>query len=308
MDTEQEGTSSEAQALADIFEWSKSRPKWQRDALRRLCTQGELNASDLDELTALCKAVGDGSVSLAEGHIPNPEAAASVVKLRSIRDVENINALKPGERLTFEGVGLTVVYGDNGSGKSGYGRILKRLCRARTPVTDEEILPNIYASNSGPQKAAIDFTENGQNRSAAWVTGRQGPALLSSVSVFDSRTANVHVDGVNDVAYTPFPMRILQLLAEACLEVRKRINAEISVLEQQTPEVIQKPNCHDGTLVHRSEQIVSSVVFDSHEYRDHAERSRAGRTAVLDPPWQYAAQAGAAGEDDCAQCRGSAEQ
>ncbi len=37
---------------------------------------------------------------------------------------------------------MTIIYGDNGMGKSGYARILKRACRARHPG---EIEPNIYA-------------------------------------------------------------------------------------------------------------------------------------------------------------------
>ena len=76
-----------------------------------------------------------------------------------------------------------------------------------------------------------------------------GDPLLSSVSVFDSRTANVHVDEVNDVAYTPFPMRALERLAKTCQDIRKRINAEIRALEQQTPKALAKPQCHDGTAV-----------------------------------------------------------
>ena len=67
---------------------------------------------------------------LAADHIPDPDAAAMAVTLRAIRGAENVNALKPGERLTFDKAGLTVVYGDNGSGKSGYARILKKVSRA----------------------------------------------------------------------------------------------------------------------------------------------------------------------------------
>jgi hypothetical protein len=42
--------------LKEILDWSSSRPPWQRDALRRLVTKGRLQASDLEELTELCKA------------------------------------------------------------------------------------------------------------------------------------------------------------------------------------------------------------------------------------------------------------
>lgn len=32
--------------------------------------------------------------------------------------------------------------------------------------------------------------------------------------MFDSRCANVHVDDTNDVAYTPFPLKLLGALAQ----------------------------------------------------------------------------------------------
>ena len=242
---------SESQALANIAAWSTDSPKWQRDALRRLCTKETLDETDLEELTALCKNMGKGSVPLSIEDVPDPESATAVVNLKAIHSTENVNALKPGERLTFDKVGLTVVYGDNGSGKSGYVRILRKVCRARVAPKDDKIQPNIYATKTGPQKAIIDFIANGQNKSEEWTTGNSGDPLLSSVSVFDCRTANVHVDEANDVAYTPFPMLVLELLAEASREIKKRITKEIDDLDQHTPETIANPKCHEGTEVHK---------------------------------------------------------
>lgn len=37
---------------------------------------------------------------------------------------------------------MTVIYGDNGSGKSGYSRVLKRACRTRDQM--EAIHPNAH--------------------------------------------------------------------------------------------------------------------------------------------------------------------
>ena len=240
---------SDAQALVNIVEWSNDCPKWQRDALRRLCIKDDLSDADLEELTAICKNMGKGSNVLSSEHIPDPRSATSIVNLNAIHSTENINALKPGERLTFDKKGLTVVYGDNGSGKSGYARILRKVCRARVAPKDDKILPNIYTNVTGPQKAIIDFSANGQNKSEIWTIGDSSDPLLSSVSVFDSRTANVHVDEANDVAYTPFPMRVLERLAEASIEIKRRINEEIERLKQQTPEAIARPKCHEETAV-----------------------------------------------------------
>ena len=244
-----QNTGSEAEALVDILMWSQDRPEWQRDALRRICTKDMLDDADIDKLTDLCKNRGKGAIALAAGHVPDPQAATVAVNLRSVHSAENVNALKPGERLSFDKKGLTIVYGDNGSGKSGYARILKKVCRARTK--EDRILPHIYAKERGTQQATIEFSIDGENKSEEWTVDQPSDPLLSSISVFDSSTANVHVDDVNDVAYTPFPMRVLERLATVSQQVKKRISANIRELEQQTPEAIVKPKCSDSTAVGR---------------------------------------------------------
>jgi energy-coupling factor transporter ATP-binding protein EcfA2 len=243
-------TTSEATALGSIVAWSTDCPAWQRDAFRRLCTAASLQDTDTAELLAICKGKLEGK-PLEAAHVKATSVGNPVVSLRHVRDVKHVNALAADETLTFTRTGLTVVYGDNGSGKSGYTRILKQVCRARIGNQSENILPNIYAGNTGMPAATIDFAVNNQNASATWVLGQLTDPALSAVSVFDSRTASVHVDDVNDVAYTPFPLRILGDLAKLCQELRDKLNAEIKQIEAQTPQAIRQPACRPDSEVGR---------------------------------------------------------
>ena len=43
-------TETESKVMQDILDWSKSRPAWQRDALRRIIINGELGETDFAEL------------------------------------------------------------------------------------------------------------------------------------------------------------------------------------------------------------------------------------------------------------------
>lgn len=249
METQETDLSNEAAALADILKWSADLPAWQRDALRRLCGQAKLETSDITALVAICKAVEQGA-PLDASHLRDPAANRAVVSLGALHGLSNVNALAPGERLSFGKTGLTVIYGDNGAGKSGYARVLKQLCRARSPKGDG-ILPNIYAAASGTPAASVDFFIGAQKHSAAWTQGSPPDAMLSAVSVFDSRTANVHVENTNDLAYTPLPLRILAGLAQACQDVKAKLTAEIKALQEQTPAVLSKPECRPDTQVGR---------------------------------------------------------
>lgn len=238
---------SEADALKEIFEWSQARPIWQRDALKRLTKKDVLSEQDIDELTALCLDDALQSAPLEEADLSSPASGLPPVQLKSVGNVQNVNALAEKQRLSFLDKGVTIIYGDNGAGKSGYVRILKQACRARG--RHDPILTNIFEAASGPQTAEIGFMSGGQSQLARWQDGAPDTDLLTAVSVFDTATANVHVDATNDVAYTPLPMKLLERLVQACRAVKGRLDAKVSEIEAQTPHVLSEPSCAPDTAV-----------------------------------------------------------
>ena len=141
--------------LQEILEWSQVRPMWQRDALRRLVLNGQLSDVDIISLTEICKSANglaeqQETDPLAKEHMPDRTAGAAPVTLVSIFHHHGVNALAEDQTLNFA-PGLTVVYGDNGAGKTGYIRILKSVCRARG---QEHILGNVVSGIS-PQAPVI---------------------------------------------------------------------------------------------------------------------------------------------------------
>ncbi|WP_422007244.1 AAA family ATPase [Pyruvatibacter mobilis] len=181
-------------------------------------------------------------------HIRDPAASNVQVTLARLNKLKHVNALREGEVLSFQKTGLTIIYGDNGAGKSGYARVLKQACRARLPRGDV-ILPNVYGDGSGTPQAEIVFRVGGQSRTFAWHQGIAADPTLTAVSVFDSRTANVHVDATNELAYTPAPLKIMAGLADACLALKTKLASEIENLRDQTPAVVNEPECAPNTAV-----------------------------------------------------------
>jgi len=260
MGKQADGITNEATALTDILSWSADLPAWQRDALRRLCASNSLDQIAIDELLEICKG-NSAATPLGKDHLRDPAGGTAVVTLKALHGLANVNALAPGERLSFGNSGLTVIYGDNGAGKSGYARVLKQICRARSPKGDT-ILPNIYADAKGEPSAKIDFRIGAQNRSASWTQGSASDAMLSAVSAFDSRTANVHVENTNELAYTPMPLQILAGLAKACQDLKTKLSADIRRLEEQTPQIVSEPTCQDTTSVGRLLKSLSPKTKD----------------------------------------------
>src|SRR5690606_18062612 len=100
---------TEAETLANILAWSADSPGWQRDALRRLATQADLNPADIDELASICK--GDRpAIPLEARHLRDPNRDQGEVYLRQVHGVRHVNALVPDQRLTLHRFGLTIIY------------------------------------------------------------------------------------------------------------------------------------------------------------------------------------------------------
>lgn len=110
-----------------------------------------------------------------------------------------MNALAEDQTLKFA-PGLTVVYGDNGAGKTGYIRILKSACRARG---QERILGNVVSGTSPlAPVVAIKYKVGTEPEPREWV-GTGEDEFVSRVSVFDTQCAAVYLTEKTDVASGP---------------------------------------------------------------------------------------------------------
>lgn len=245
----QKAPQTDAEALLDIVEWSAGRPAWQRQALRLLEQQDELTAKDLDDLYSLAVAGGSASQPLTEADVRSPKSQTLEVTLKSVSKPQDVNALAPDQVLSFQKSGLTIVYGDNGAGKSGYARILKHACRARIDAKAPPILPNIYGQSAGPPRARIAYVANTQNKETAWQLDQPSPAELSAISVFDARTASVHVDGMNEVAYVPYSLDLMQRLAKAAEAIRSKSQQAKATIVAQTPQSLRAPPIDSATKI-----------------------------------------------------------
>ena len=229
-----------------ILAWSKNRPLWQRDALRRIVQSGYPDGEALDEILALCKKEhGDKSVTLtaqplSKDHLPVDPGAGESISLASITSVTGVNQLAGGQTLDFEQNGLTIVYGQNGTGKSGYTRILKNACRSRHAG---EIMPDVYSTPpSGAATADLNIARvGGATETIPWKNGDEPAEMLSAITVFDRDAASVHVQKKNEVWFRPFGLDIPDDLAGVCQEIKTRLTTEKETLEEQRNATFATP-------------------------------------------------------------------
>ncbi len=261
--------------LVEILNWSKDRPAWQRDALRRLVLQGELDDNDISVLTEIAKSAhglaGEQEVvSLKKQHLPTNGKEAGRVDLRSIYHNRGVNALAPEQTLEF-GQGLTVVYGDNAAGKSGYTRILKSACRARGM---EDVLGNVLSGETPLLPiVSIKYTV-GDSEPQEWM-GKGDDESIARVSVFDNHCAAVYLTQQTDVAFRPFGLDLFDGLSKGCHAVRANLESEQRAFRPSIIRGLTLPkNTKAGTFIAQLSSLskpeeLKALVMLSEEEKGH---------------------------------------
>lgn len=217
----------------ELMDWSTTRPAWQRDVLRRLILSPNITAKDLQEIESLCK-ISHGIKSesspdlkpqpLKQEHIPCQFPQDIPVRIASISEVKNVNAISSEVPLTFSDIGLTVIYGENGSGKSGYVRILKNLCRAKDRP---EILPNAFSESTEAPSAKVTYKAGDTEIPLEWQLGITAPAELNCINIFDANCGSIYVNGENEIAYAPMGLEIFDKLVRICENIKENLTTEM---------------------------------------------------------------------------------
>ena len=212
----------------------------QRDAARRLFEKEKgLEEDDYTELFVLLKAEHGlknpdnlMAVPLACEHLPAEARPGETVILKAMRELTNVNRIAPNQTLPFGETGITVIYGGNSSGKSGYARVLKRACRSRDQSEPLHPDANNPSSSHAIPTAKFDIMISGISSEIEWSRDQVPPENLSTIAVFDSRCARSYLTAEHDVAYLPYGLDIVENLANKVLpELKQRLDEEIARID-----------------------------------------------------------------------------
>ncbi|MER8911788.1 AAA family ATPase [Mesorhizobium sp. M0854] len=222
-----------ATPIDDVVDWSAKLSTWKQDALRRLAISNELTDADIVALLAMVKyAAGFALTSAPPAPIPFTKAhfgngEYQPIVLKRIANVENVNRLVPKASLTFCPKALTIVYGRNGSGKSGFVRIFRTACRTRLENPARlKVLADVYGSTPGPQTADIVIDAGEGEVVLPWSPGSAAPPQLMQVAVFDTASAELYVDGGNQIRFLPFGLALPHRLNAVCITLKENLEAE----------------------------------------------------------------------------------
>lgn len=130
--------SAKTTARSLLADWASQQDSWVRSLVGELLvTRSSIGQQSLQRtLGILLAEKGLGAEPLPQPlpdvkdtGITSGEQAA--LRLQSLTDVSHVNALTAGQQIEFHPA-LTILFGENAAGKSGYCRILKRLANVRS--------------------------------------------------------------------------------------------------------------------------------------------------------------------------------
>lgn len=203
----------------DIVKWAATRPIWQQRILQLLAAGHAIAET---ELAALIDELIDPQPEDADVEpldLAMPSADEDQVRLIAVRDCKGVNALADGEELTFHTSGLTVVYGDNGSGKSGYARLIKDMVGARHPA---EVLPDVF-EDAPPEPAARLTFMVGADEEDQKYPGAPAPSI-KKISFYDEHCGDAYIEQRSVVTYRPSALVLLDGLITVCDRLRNAIS------------------------------------------------------------------------------------
>src|SRR4051812_27699050 len=235
-----------------ILDWSRSLPAWQRGLMRLLC-DGPLGEAARTQVLGMLH--GDAEAPelrpLELADLPADEGAYGRVELREIRKLQNINSLAGDQVLSF-GPGLNIVFGEDGAGKSGYGRLARRVCRAAEPG---EVLHDVFdpGKAEAAQTAEFVLAVDGEEQVVEVDLGEEPPRILSAMTAFDAGCAEFCIAKSNTIEHTPRPLRLLKELVEAQDQLAEDLAQQIDELRDALPELPEPDAPEAAALLARVE-------------------------------------------------------
>lgn len=240
----------------DISNWILTLPKWQRKLSYLIMEKKHISEEELNGIYDIFKT----ETKLQSGKISEDIEKVCTVNLENspnviwqgVGNLHGVNKLKSNSELNVSS-GLTVIYGENGSGKSGYTRLLNNAFISRG---DQDILPNIFENKPEKVSADFKFSIDGNNIEYKYPDDKDAYAF-KTIRNFDAKSAADDMNRESKIDFAPSELSFFDKLLSACLEIQKRLDDEIEEKKMDNPVLKYFPN--DGSALSQMKELTAKT-------------------------------------------------
>lgn len=215
----------------DIIEWVKEQPYWQQLIAEKLLNSIEITNEDIEEFYQTFKVEKLDCVSLEKKELIFPvnksnDETSSTIRWKGLSDVNGVNAIKNNQNFPI-GKEVTLIYGENGSGKSGYTRLLNNIFISKG---DKNILPNLFEDEniSSSFSSNVIFEDVEGNEEIIHYPHNQHHPYTKQVTVFDSQSAIHNLTKETELSFAPIEFKFFDDFLFFINEVNNKLEEEIS--------------------------------------------------------------------------------
>lgn len=218
-----------------IITWIQSQPLWVQKACEKILKKSEISEQVINELLTLLKTdEGNKTGKLIDfSFFLSTAEESQVVSLKNIGDIHGIDDLSPRTPLEF-GKGLSIVYGNNGSGKSGYTRILKKITGKPDAV---DLISNVFKPEPAKRSCKITYTlaDNTDSTTVEWVANTNPISALQSIDIFDATSGGTYLEKETDATYIPIEVALFDSLVQVFLKLKTKLEDDERALVCKLP-------------------------------------------------------------------------
>lgn len=221
-------TTPNRKAIVDfLWEWTANHADWSKLLISRIvAAESPLSSTDRETvfnyfLQSINLQTGLPVLTVTK---PTYTPTAKTIELDSLSAITGVNRLAKNQTVNFA-KNITIIYGENGTGKTGYSRILKNLGFSYDSV--KTILPNIFVA-AEPQSATISFKTNGTPRTFIW-NGANTDSELENISVFNSSCVQFSISD-RSLIVSPIGFHLFHLVSDELNALMQLLQRKIAAL------------------------------------------------------------------------------
>lgn len=177
--------------------------------------------------------------------------------LKSIKNVKNVNLLLNNQAMHFNN-NLSVVYGPNGTGKTGYVRIVKSM--GNSLDSENTIYANLLEDDTATQTATISIVNGDNEETFDW---DKNNCRNLNLKIFNSNCVKFSLSSKKEILFMPQDFNFFNLINVATADLAKKAKERLSQLKSEMALL----GIINGTKVH----ILIDSIMSTGNVQNHIE-------------------------------------